>query len=128
MDSARGPADASAARIAVARRENPGVERGTGRSGAAERERWPCTATAAAFARDLPKYGRALRAAVLRHDVAGFALACKLIRDYAGALGLRSLDRMAGEAVRAVRRTRSLDRSREEVILLALQCDRAAAA
>ncbi len=101
-----------------------GAEGGRGRGG----RRWRCRATIAGFTEDLPRYARSLRRSMRDGDVPRFAIACKLIRDFARPLGFGDLAVVADEAVASVRRTRSLDRSREEVAVLAMLCDRARAA
>lgn len=87
-----------------------------------------CRATIARFRRDLPVYARSLRRSLREGDVTRFAIACKVLRDYAHPLGFPVIAGAADEAVACVRRTRSLDRSREEVAVLAMLCDRARAA
>lgn len=90
--------------------------------------RGACPRTTLAFREDLPVFARSLRRSLRERDVPRFALACKLIRDCAEPLGFDPLARAACDAVASVRRTRSLDRSREEVAVLAWLCDRARAA
>lgn len=87
-----------------------------------------CRRTTLAFREDLPVFARSLRQSLHERDVPRFALACKLIRDYAEPLGFDPLARAAHDAVASLRRTRSLDRSREEVAVLAWLCDRSRAA
>lgn len=101
------------------------MERGTRDEGSRRRD---CPRTVAGFREDLPLFARSLRRSLRRRDVPGFAIACKLIRDHAEPLGFEALAGAVADAVRSVRRTRSLDRSREEVAVLALLCDRARAA
>lgn len=101
------------------------MDRGSRHDGLSRRD---CPRTIAGFRADLPLFARSLRRSLRRRDVPGFAVACKLIRDHAEPLGFSSLAGAASEAVSSVRRTRSLDRSREEVAVLALMCDRARAA
>ncbi len=102
-----------------------GASGGRGRGGNRRRR---CRATIAGFAEDLPRYARSLRRSMRDGDVPRFAIACKLIRDFARPLGFGELAVVADEAVASVRRTRSLDRSREEVAVLAMLCDRPRAA
>ncbi len=101
------------------------MRRGFGKSGRRFDQR-ACSRTGAAFIDDLPSYACRLRLALRNRNVAWFALACKLIRDFARPLGFESLAAAADDALGSVRRTRCLDHSHEEVALLAMLCDRAA--